>query len=95
MYAIISKCFSTGHHSNVEKNNGIFSIQIYFKDQIYIVIEALIVFLYPPSENLTNVLSNKSIIIRSSGLTVRGEFNKFVGLGIFLYNSSCCFFICV
>ena len=40
------------------ENNGIFSLHNYYEANIYSLIEALIVSLSPPSENLTNVLSN-------------------------------------
>ena len=58
MYVILygRTCFSTGN------NTDVFSLQNYFKEQIYIVLEVLIVFLNPQSENQTNVLSNKNYL---------------------------------
>ena len=50
-----------------ECDNGVFSLKNYFKEQVYILFEALTVFLNPPPENLTNVLSNKINILRVSG----------------------------
>ena len=46
------------YHTIERENKKIFSIHNYFKEQIYILLEALIVFLNPPEENLTNCLSN-------------------------------------
>ena len=48
-----------GNYTDIGKSNDIFSQQNYFKEQIYLLLEALIVFLNPQSENLANVLSKK------------------------------------
>ena len=48
-------------YTDVGENNGIFSLHNHFKEQRSILLEKLVhvVFLNQPSENLTNVLSNK------------------------------------
>ena len=56
--SVREKMFLYRNYTYVGENNGIVSLQDHFKKQIYILLEALIVFLSPPSENLTNVMSN-------------------------------------
>ena len=48
------------NYTDVGGNNEIFYLQDDIKEQIYILLEAMIVFLNPPSENLSNGLSNKN-----------------------------------
>ena len=40
----------------ITESNGAFSAQNYFKEQIYYLLDALIVFLYEPLEKSRNVL---------------------------------------
>ena len=52
--------FLIGNYTAIGKINDIFSLQNYFKEQIYLLLEALIVFINPPSEKLANVVSKKN-----------------------------------